>query len=453
MQDINLLNSIIMKKIIFKTLFFFGFLFFLGACQEKELIALNPDANTVVSLSPSTLVLLEENMSANATTISWTEPDFGFEAAAIYTIQLDFANGTFATPQTIVVGSQLYKTLTVQELNGKLLSLGVDPNVATQIKVRVETKLSNYRIIYSAPVVMTVTAYSTLLDLSTHWGVVGSATPGGWGSSSTTPIQDIPFYTTSATGVYVAYATVRSGEIKFRLDNAWTVNYGGTGMSGSLVLNGSNITITAGTYKFTVDTNNMTYTIVPFSWGIVGSGTLNGWAAPDAKLFYNSYADDWRTVVTLLDGEIKFRFNENWDVNYGGSNGILALGGGNIPVTAGQYLVIFNPITLEYSLETMDVWGLVGDGTPTGWGTLPDIKFIPDFGINEGVYYINGITLTSGGSVKVRQNDAWVINYGDTGNNGTLELNGDNIPVPATGLYNVKIDMNDPKKINLYPFQ
>jgi starch-binding outer membrane protein SusE/F len=444
-----------MKNLIYKTIFLFGFLFVLGACEEDVMVELNPDANTVVSLSPSTVVLLEDNAAANATTVSWTEPDFGFDAAATYTIMIDFHGGTFATPQTVTVGNNLSKVFTVAELNSKLLALGVSADEATQIDIKVETKLSNYKKMYSAPITMNVTAYSTLLDLSTNWGVVGSATPGSWGSTPTTPIQDIPFWTTSTAGVYVAYGTVRTGEIKFRLDNAWTTNYGGPGMSGTLVAGGSNIAITAGTYKFTVNTNNMTYTVVPYTWGIVGSGALNGWGAPDAKLYYNSYADDWRAVVTLLDGEIKFRFNEDWAVNYGdnGNNGSLEASGDNIPVSAGHYLVIFNPVTLEYSLEEMDVWGLVGDGTPTGWGTLPDIKFIPDFGINEGVYYINGVTLTAGGFIKVRQNDAWGLNYGDTGNNGSLEANGDNIPVPATGMYNVKINMNDPKTINLYPFQ
>ncbi len=69
-----------MKNLIYKTIFLFSFLMILGACEEKELVELNPDANTVVSLSPSTLVLLEENAAANATTVSWTDPDFAFES-------------------------------------------------------------------------------------------------------------------------------------------------------------------------------------------------------------------------------------------------------------------------------------------------------------------------------------------------------------------------------------
>ena len=108
----------------------------------------------------------------------------------------------------------------------------------------------------------------------------------------------------------------------------------------------------------------------------------------------------------------------------------------------------FNLNTLEYSLEAMDVWGLVGSATANGWDG-PDQKFVPDFGINEGYYYIHGAVLLDG-EVKVRQNDAWGVNYGDTGNDGSLELNGDNIPVTA-GTYNITVNFSvDPPTINMY---
>jgi hypothetical protein len=453
-----------MKNLIYKTIFLFSFLFVLGACEEDVMVELNPDANTVVSLSPSTVVLLEDNAAANATTVSWTEPDFGFEAAATYTIMIDFHGGNFSAPQTFVAGSDLSKTLTVQELNGKLLTLGVDPEEPTQIDIKVETKLSNYKKMYSAPITMTVTAYSTILDLSTAWGVVGSATPGGWGSTPTTPIKDIPFWTTSTAGVYVAYGTVRTGEIKFRSNNSWTTNYGDNGVDGTLDAGGANIQITAGTYKFTFNSNNLTYTIVPFTYGIVGSGVSNGWGAPDTKLYYNSYNDDWRAIVTFLDGEIKFRFNEMWNlpqpdgstVNWGGSNGTLALGGANIPVTAGHYLVIFNPTSLEYSIEPVTAWGLVGSATVNGWNG-PNDKFIPDFGINEGTYYLNGVTLTAG-EIKIRQNDGWVVSYGYNGTmSGDLyELNSNNAPnIPVTaGTYNLVLNFAaTPPTLGIFPFQ
>lgn len=445
-----------MKNIIFKIFYLFSFLFVLGACEEKDLVVLNPDASTTLSLSQSSVVLLEEDAANVATVASWTEPDFGFEAAESYTLMIDVHGGDFTGAKTFAAGSAFSKSLTVEELNAKLLSLGLTANQESQVDVKVKVKLSNYSEFYSNVLVMTVTPYSTLLDLSTNWGVVGSATPGGWSSTSTTDIKDIPFWTTNTDGVLVAYCTLRDGEIKFRTDNAWTTNYGDSGADGTLDSGGDNIVVTAGTYKITMNLNSLTYTIEAYTWGIVGDGTLNGWGAPDAKLYYNSYNNDWRAVVTLLDGAIKFRFNEDWGVNYGdnGADGTLESSGDNISVTAGHYLVIFDPVNLTYSLTAMDVWGLVGDGTPTGWGTLPDTKFIPDFGINEGTYYVNGVTLTAGGYVKIRQNDAWGVNYGDTGNDGTLELNGDNIPVTATGLYNVVINMAvTPPTIALYPFQ
>ena len=57
----------------------------------------------------------------------------------------------------------------------------------------------------------------------------------------------------------------------------------------------------------------------------------------------------------------------------------------------------------------------------------------------DGYYYITGAVLTDG-EIKVRQNDAWGVNYGDDGNDGTLELNGANIPVSA-GTYNITLNL------------
>ena len=161
-----------------------------------------------------------------------------------------------------------------------------------------------------------------------------------------------------------------------------------------------------------------------YSWGIVGSATPNQWNGPDVMFHYNSFQDDWRTVVSLGDGEIKFRFNNDWGLNYGddGADGSIEANGSNIAVSSGHYLVTMNLNTQTYSIEQMDVWGLVGSATANGWDG-PNDKFQPDFGINEGYYYLNGVNLNDG-EVKIRQNDAWGVNYGDDGNDGTLELNG-----------------------------
>ena len=407
------------------------------------MVQIDPTANTVVSLSTNNVVLIEDNATDNAVTVSWTLPDFNFDAAPSYTIMIDVSGGDFTAAQLISAGSDYSYDFTVADLNNKLLSLGLSPNEQAVVDFKVKTTLSSYQEILSESVSLTVTPYSSILDLSTNIGVVGSATPGGWGNPD---IPDLPFYTTATADVYVAYVTLRNGEIKFRKDNLWTENYGDTGADGTLEANGDNIPVSAGSYMITLNMSNLTYTIEPFTWGLVGSATTNGWDGPDMMLNYNSFGDDWRTVVSLNDGEVKFRFNNDWGLNYGdsGADGSLESGGDNIPISAGNYLIVFNPITLTYSFEEMDVWGLVGSATANGWDG-PNQKFVPDFGINENHYYINGAVLNDG-EIKVRQNDAWAVNYGSSSfNSGSstneLDLNGSNIPV-TSGTYNVILDFS-----------
>ena len=426
-----------MKKIIYKLTYLTALFAFIYSCDDVERVYYNDAAETVLSLSDDNLVLNEENAANEVLTLTWTEPDFGFSAAALYSVQIDVQGGDFSNPQIISVGGAFDKTFTVEELNAKLLSLSMLPNEEGVASFRIKATLSEYQEIYSNTVNITVTPYSSLLDLSTSLGVVGSATPGGWGNEN---ILDLPFYTTATTNVYVAYVTLRNGEIKFRNNNDWSENWGDDGADGTLDSYGANIAVTAGTYKIEVNFSSMTYTMEEYSWGIVGSATTNGWGGPDMMFHYNSFQDDWRAVVTLGDGEVKFRFNNDWGVNYGddGADGTMEANGANIAVSAGHYLVTMNLNTQSYTMEEMDVWGLVGSATANGWDG-PNDKFMPDFGINEGYYYISGAVLTDG-EIKVRQNDAWGVNYGDDGNDGTLELNGANIPVSA-GTYNITLNL------------
>ena len=426
-----------MKKIIYKLTYLTALFAFIYSCDDVDRVYYNDAAETVLSLSDDNLVLNEENAANEVLTLTWTEPDFGFSAAALYSVQIDVQGGDFSNPQIISVGGAFDKTFTVEELNAKLLSLSMLPNEEGVASFRIKATLSEYQEIYSNTVNITVTPYSSLLDLSTSLGVVGSATPGGWGNEN---ILDLPFYTTATTNVYVAYVTLRNGEIKFRNNNDWSENWGDDGADGTLDSYGANIAVSAGTYKIEVNFSSMTYTMEEYSWGIVGSATTNGWGGPDMMFHYNSFQDDWRAVVTLGDGEVKFRFNNDWGVNFGddGADGTMEANGANIAVSAGHYLVTMNLNTQSYTMEEMDVWGLVGSATANGWDG-PNDKFMPDFGINEGYYYISGAVLNDG-EIKVRQNDAWGVNYGDDGNDGTLELNGANIPVSA-GTYNITLNL------------
>jgi hypothetical protein len=444
MKDIKIYN---MKKLILKLTYVTALFAFMQSCDDVERVYYNDEAETVLSISDDNLTLSEDNGANEILTLTWSDPDYGFDAAALYSVQMDVLGGDFSNPQIISVGSSLEKTFSVEELNSKLLSLSMTPAEEGVAIFRIKATLSEYQEIFSNTVNLSVTPYSSLLDLSTNLGVVGSATPGGWGNEN---IPDLQFYTTSMTDVYVAYVTLRDGEIKFRNNNDWAENWGDDGNDGTLDSYGANISVSAGTYKIEVNFSTMTFSMEEYSWGLVGSATPNQWNGPDLMLQYNSYQDDWRAVVTLGEGEVKFRFNNDWALNYGddGADGSMEASGANISVSSGHYLVSMNLNTQSYTMEQIDVWGLVGSATANGWDG-PNDKFVPDFGIMEGYYYLSGAELVDG-EIKVRQNDAWGLNYGDDGNDGLMEVDGANIPVSA-GTYNIILNMAaNPPTIEMY---
>jgi hypothetical protein len=267
------------------------------------------------------------------------------------------------------------------------------------------------------------------------WGVVGSGY-NDWGGAG----PDAPFYTTGTDGVYVAYANLLDGEIKFRENNDWTNNFGDTGADGTLDAGGDNIVVTAGDYKITLNFNDNTYTIEAYSWGVVGSG-YNDWggAGPDAKFFYDYTTDTFKVGVKLIDGEIKFRLNNDWGTNYGdsGADGTLDNGGDNIVVTAGFYMITLDFNAGTYTMEAANLWGVVGSGY-NDWGATPDFIFTE---VNPGIWIAENVELIDG-EIKFRINEDWGTNYGDTGADGTLDDGGDNIAVTA-GTYTITLNLTE----------
>ncbi len=408
----------------------------LWSCEKDEIKAtLNPGVVPVISVSSQSVVLTKENAAQDVLTVKWSQPDYGFQAASAYTVLVDKKGGDFSNAVSFAVGSNLQKVFKASELNPALLKLGLKAAAAGDIDIRVQSVLGPKTTLSSAVSSIKATPYLDKLDLSSNWGVVGSSTTNGWNG------PDMPFYKSDKANVYVAYVYLAVGEIKIRQDNKWDVNYGDDGANGTLEAGGANIAVkTAGNYKITFDQGALKYTIEKYSWGIVGSATPSGWAAPDVPFFYDPSSDQWRAIATLKDGEVKFRQNEDWAVNYGDTkaDGVLDAGGDNIVVKAGTYLITVDFKTLKYTIEAYKVWGIVGSATATGWNG-PDAKFMPDFA-NDGIWTLTGVKLTDG-EIKFRQNDAWDVNYGDTKADGILDAGGDNIVVKA-GTYDITLDFS-----------
>ncbi|MFC4097340.1 SusF/SusE family outer membrane protein [Euzebyella saccharophila] len=408
-----------------------------GCSDDDENIRVSSEASTQLTLSTTDALELTRDMTGETVlSLNWTAPDFGFTGAVpTYNVVVGVDAATEAMPVRVNVGNVLSKDFLAEELNEAVADAGALSGLENEVKIWVEAMLGQEVVVASAPQLLTIIGYATTFDLSSPWGLVGSATPNGWDG------PDVPVYSTAIANEFVAYVTLVDGELKIRRDNDWAVNYGDTGADGILDEGGDNIQVTAGTYKVMFSLNDFTYSIEPFTWGLVGDATPNGWDGPDTPLTYDSSSDQWRAVVTLTDGEMKFRQNNDWTVNFGdtGEDGTIEANGDNIVIEAGNYLVSVDFTNNLYTLEPIDIWGLVGDAAPNGWDG-PNVRFTPDYA-NEGVWVLENVTLLDG-EIKFRTNDAWDFNYGDDGNDGTLEVDGANIPVSA-GTYTITLYLAD----------
>ncbi|TAK39308.1 MAG: RagB/SusD family nutrient uptake outer membrane protein [Saprospiraceae bacterium] len=161
----------------------------------------------------------------------------------------------------------------------------------------------------------------------------------GWDPTNTNTVIASP----GAAGNYEGYFWFDDGtEFKITDGPSWDVNYGDTGADGTLDLGGDNLLITgAGYYKLNVDLNALTYTLQKTDWGLIGSATADGWNS-DQNMTYNATENAWTITADLVAGEVKFRANDDWALNYGdtGADALLEEGGDNIIIpSAGSYLI------------------------------------------------------------------------------------------------------------------
>jgi uncharacterized protein (TIGR02145 family) len=174
----------------------------------------------------------------------------------------------------------------------------------------------------------------TYTAVATVWGVIGSASPGGW--SSETLLTYEPESRTWRGGIPMV-----AGEFKFRANQDWAYNYGAPAGSNHLEADGPSIPIDlAADYYFILDLSQpQDYTFSANRWGLIGSATPGGWGT-DTDMIYDQVSQSMKVTLDLIVGEIKFRANDDWAINLGGDLNNLVQGGANIPITeAGNYTI------------------------------------------------------------------------------------------------------------------
>lgn len=316
-----------------------------------------------------------------------------------------------------------------------------------------------------------------------YWEIIGPASAGGWNEGTR-----IPFKENTADGTVFELTGEILGthnsdqQYKYRYNSNWDIafddvdgfnvftNYGFT--DDEFIVGGANLTLDEpGTYTITItfaggtpditltktgEADAPTFDATNFNWGVIGNATAGGWDS-DRDLFYKGQNEAlghyWAGVVYLIadDGEgdaeeFKFRTNDSWDFNTGGTIGAeaseLAVGGANIPAPAeaGAYYVVISTndegATWNGTMVTTS-WAVIGEGSPAmGWEEDTDMTAN---GFAEGVttYTLTGAFTT--GEWKFRANDDWAINLG--GDLGELSLDGNNITLNEGGEYTVTLSV------------
>ena len=210
-------------------------------------------------------------------------------------------------------------------------------------------------------------------------------------------------YNAKWTRFYADIEVPAATEMKFRADAAWDLNWGVDCAQG-----GDNIPVAAGNYR--VYFNPMTGLIEfnagkfgttedttigggttpepegpqtePDRWGIVG--TITEWGT-QADLYMSEVAENLyvRMGVTVTDADqFKVRFNNGWDINYGGAGDVepfavtvgeettLVAGGKNLSAPAGTYDIYFNVVDFK-------MW-VMAEGETPGGVEVKAVKFYAD---------------------------------------------------------------------------
>jgi hypothetical protein len=118
--------------------------------------------------------------------------------------------------------------------------------------------------------------FATLPSFSQSIGIIGTATPISDWNTDVDMLQDA-----GDPNLWTLSIILTSGEVKFRQDNSWIISWGGTTFpTGTGVLDGPNIPVTAGNYLVSFHTGTLVYSFNSPNYGNVGIGTLT----PSEKL-------------------------------------------------------------------------------------------------------------------------------------------------------------------------
>ena len=449
----------------------------IAGCQKPEMIQISAPEDVVAPvLNPvAEINITPANLGLESVTFEWSAADYGVATQVNYAIEV----ATAGSADKVVLTSGINDTKAVvsyEAVNAILLyDLGLASGISEQVDFYVSAKVGEYPKIYSNVVTTTATVTEAEKEYP-KLTVAGSYAYNNWTPGKGQFVYDFEGTDTRYSGVIDFGEDVSALNFKF-VGSAWGENEFSVPSGEAQAPEAAELPLVAGGgdniaaytthrfYSLTLD-KSAPKVIKNFSFnslGVIGDATPTGWDS-DTDMEFNPEKQRFYVDMTLADGTIKFRANDAWDVNWGGSNGVLASGADNIPVTAGNYRIYVNlndPANPTYELNEkmygqdenagsttpeppvveptpLVGWGLVG--AFSGWADGADVMLASD-----GTYFaVKGVELE--GELKFRKDGAWDVNFGYAEGaefvaNAEIALaqGGANIVVPA-GTYDVYLD-------------
>jgi hypothetical protein len=336
-----------MKKYINK-LFVICSLLLVGASCENDAIltTLKPVSfSGPIEASSSNIVLSSENDNLSVVTISWPAVLFPVNAPVSYALEFDLpadAVGATAWSKAVRVEAGvdvLSKAFSGSDLNKMAIKLGLPVDEAGKIVVRIASTLD--RTIYSEAIELTVTPFVKAVVFGEIY-MPGSYQ--GWDIDTAASLSAIN------SGIYQGYVTIPAGSglgFKLNTDRNWNQFYG-AGATNDVLVDNSNtdfIMPDVGSFQINVNLNTSKWKATPYSWGIVGDATPGSWDN-STKMSFSHQLKQWEITSDLKVGNVKFRLNNAWTINYGPRNnddGIVYLDdpGAHYISEAGSYKITF----------------------------------------------------------------------------------------------------------------
>lgn len=343
-------------KLLTKIVWFAALLPLVWACESYDAPPIIQQTGSAL-VSPengSNLVLSIEN-AEQVISFEVSIPDFGMDGDVTYSLEMDAQGANFANPVELGTSTTTTIDLIAEELNEALVGKGLPVGTASNVEFRVKSSINvALRPIYGAVTTLAVTPYDAFVDFPALY------VPGdyqGWNPGNLNTVLKSVNFDKNFTGF--VHILSGSGEFKFTEEPEWVdgKNYGDNGADGTLenASDASNLKVTKfGTYEVNVDMEAKTYTLSePLLWGIIGDATPGGWDA-ETPMNFNKDLNVLTITADLNAGAMKFRANQAWANNLGGSDGNLEPDGDNISVAeAGNYTITLNftePGEVTYTL-------------------------------------------------------------------------------------------------------